>query len=361
MKMTGKHVLVVSPEPWVGVHISKHVLARTLKEAGNTVCFWGPPVANERGLRLVRDEGVELAYYRHWFRGVNYLPKWVGKAYYASMIRKLEQLTGKPFDAIWCFDTTRMQEFPDNKGQQHILHLVDYDTLDTGAGLIRTADVVLTVAEPISEHARRVAPNARVYCVGHALDARWLEGKEPEPTAGPPRIAAYAGHLQNNYIDWEMIAATVGRHPEIHFDLYGPYDPTFPNASFQQVLRSPNTTFHGLLPKADLIPRIRAADILFFCYRAYELKAIASNHHKVLEYLSTGRPIVGSHVSTFEGMGLFAMAGEREEFPLLFDRVCQKYAAENTPALRKARMSYARERTMARLVEHVQDLMREGA
>lgn len=357
MKIEGRNVLLISPEAWEGLQLSKHVLANTLVGRGNTVCFWGPPENGATDMRISRSNGVDLVHYRHWFRGVNRFPRPVRMWYYQRLIRRIERLLGRRFDVIWCFDTTRMQEFP-AWDVLRILHLVDYDTLDTGAGLIRTADLVLTVAEPISEHARQVAPHAHVHYIGHGLDERWLNGSPVvKPQGAPPRTAAYAGHLANKYVDWEMLSTAVLRHPEIHFHFYGPFDPAYPDPGFKAIFAAPNATFHGLFSKKDLVPRLREADILVFCYRAYELRHVVSNSHKVLEYLSTGNVVVGSYVLSYEGTDLFLMAGEREEFISLFDRACSDHAALDTPAARDARITFARSCSMPNLLDRVGRLL----
>lgn len=43
MDLNGKQVLLISPEPWEGLQLSKHDLARALRDQGCTVTFWGPP------------------------------------------------------------------------------------------------------------------------------------------------------------------------------------------------------------------------------------------------------------------------------------------------------------------------------
>lgn len=348
---------MISPEPWAGVHISKHVLAETLVRMGHRVCFWDPPVHGMRGLAIAHDQGMDIVHYGHWFRGVNRLPRFLREWYHNAWVRRIERAQGRPFDVIWCFDTTRIQEFP-SWPVERILHLVDYDTLDTGDGLIRTADLVITVAEPISEHARRIAPNADVHTVGHMVDERWLEGPDDRSHGATPTTAAYAGNLATLYIDWPMIRAMMERHPEVHFHMYGPHRDDLPDADFQAVRRLANCTFHGLLRKEDLIPRLRAADILIFCYKAHELQAIASNAHKLLEYLSTGNVVVGSYVSSYAGTDLFLMAHARKEVLGLFDRACGEYVALNTEAQRGARIAFARAHTMPGLVRWVEERMR---
>lgn len=358
MRITGKHVLVISPEPWEGVQISKHAVARALARQDNTVCFWGPPSTAESGLRLERSEGIEVVRYRHWFRGVNRLPRAVRDRYYGRLIRRIEKLTGRAFDIIWCFDNTRMQEFPPGTAKR-VLHLVDYDTVHDGHGLIPTADLVLTVSEALSEHALRIAPNAQVHLLGHGIEERWLEHAQVHRTPTvPPRTALYAGLLATDYVDWEMFSSVVLRHPEVHFDLYGPYDPDYPAEGFRVIRDAPNTTLHGLVDKERLIPAAQAADILVYCYRAQELGQKVATSHKVLEYLSTGNVVVGSYQQTLAPQAdLLLMARQRTDFVTVFDRACTDHARLNTPPLREARIAFARSRTMPVLLDRVGDLL----
>ncbi|MBL7965037.1 MAG: hypothetical protein JNM31_14480 [Flavobacteriales bacterium] len=359
MELRGKHVLVISPEAWNDVQLSKHHLTRALVARGNNVCFWGPPEKDGPRLSVTGDAPLRHVRYRHWFRGVNRLPLPVHQAYYRHLLNDIVKAYGRPFDMIWCFDTTRMQWFPKGYGLR-VLHLVDHDVLDTGQGLIRDADILFTVTEPLRQHALALRPEAPVHFLGHAIEERWLQDAEAlvDAKAQAAATVAYAGHLRSGYVDWELMHAMASAHPELPFELYGPYDLAFQAPFFQAFRQLPNVHLHGMLTTEALIPALRKADILLVCYRQHELGDIVANSHKLLEYLATGNVVVASYTRTYEGRAdLVQMASERMELPHVFNRTLEHFAQLNDKAHRQARIDHAAQRTMPRLLDRIEELI----
>ncbi len=353
--LRGAHVLLVSPEPWKGIQLSKHDVARALVARGNSVCFLGPPRSRSLKVSLTGDPPLQAAHYRHWLRGANYLPRPVHTRYYAGLIADLEEATGKPFDIIWCFDTSRMQWFPDHAAFK-ILHCADHDILKThpAEGLVETADTVLTVTEAIRSELQVLAPHKPMFNTGHMIEENWFAPGAVHPLPSVPKNVAYAGQLRTDYIDWEVLRAIIESAPDMHFHFYGPYDRTYPARGMTEVLDQPNITLHGLVSKDKLVQVLNHADILLLCYRAYELGDIVGNSHKLLEYFATGRPVVSSWTAEYAPHGkIFSMARDRWELPELFGRLVAAYQKNITKALIEARIDLARSRSITGVLERL--------
>ncbi|MBK7384378.1 MAG: hypothetical protein IPI81_13780 [Flavobacteriales bacterium] len=355
MELRGKRILLFSPEPWEGLHMSKHHLSQALAARGNSVYFLDPPRPGNTGFSSEEKNGVTVLRYKHWLRGVNRLPTAINRWYYKRLIRSLAQRTGGPFDIIWCFDTSRMQAFPEGVGMK-LLHLADYDILYTGQGLIPTADLVLTTCQVVADE---VAPRAtaQVLNVGHALDARWLVGIDTlaERDARPVRNMVFSGQLANSYNDWEGFLELASSHPELQFTFIGPFDPGFPEPAFHALRKLENVRFAGLVGKDELVPLVREADMLFFGFRSAQRAKERANPHKVLEYLSTGNVIVGSYTMEYkDGNDLFTMAPEGGNLREAFDRALHDHAALNTKEQRAHRIAFARSRTMNDLIGRIE-------
>ena len=359
--LRGQHILVVSPEPWEGLQLSKHDLARALVERGNEVVFWGPPEAGRRRVELVDQGALRQVRYGHWLRGLNRLPRALHERFYGHLISRIERLSGRPFEVIWCFDVTRLQWFPRHRAMK-VLHLADHDVLQShkGSGLASTADAVFTVTTPLRKEILRMAPGASVHAVGHLVEDRWLQGIDTGPKASPVRTVAYAGQLATGYIDWEVLHAVITRHSGIAFEFYGPYDLEWPAQKLREVLQLPNVRLHGLVERGRLIPALRAADVLLLCYRADQLKHIVANSHKMLEYLATGNPVVCSHTEEYSThRDLLAMAIDRWDFTDLFERTVRDFAINETEERRKARVDLARQRSAPVMLERMAQLIAE--
>jgi glycosyltransferase involved in cell wall biosynthesis len=353
--LRGAHVLLVSPEPWKGIQLSKHDVARALVARGNSVCFLGPPRSRKLKVSVTGEYPLQAAHYRHWLRGANYLPRAVHSRYYAGLIASLEQATGKPFDIIWCFDTSRMQWFPDHPAFR-ILHCADHDILKThpADGLVETADAVLTVTEAIRTELQALAPGKPMFNTGHMIEGNWFAPGVLHTPPARPKNVAYAGQLRTDYIDWEVLRAIIEGAPDMHFHFYGPYDRSYPARGMTEVLDQPNITLHGLVPKEQLVHKLNQADILLLCYREYELGEIVWNSHKMLEYFATGKPIAASWTQEYAAHGdLLCMPRERWQLPERFARLVADYPAHTAKALCDARIALARSRSIATVLEQL--------
>lgn len=362
MRLRDKNILVISPERWDGLHMSKHHVSQGLVARGNRVWFWGPTPPGTRRVRLERNAFVTKVFAPHWLKGVNRAPLWLNKWYYKERINRIAEAAGVRFDIIWCFDTSRLQAFPDVPGLR-LLHLVDYDILYSGHGLMRSADLIVTTADAINDKVRTIAPQARVHKVGHALDARWLHGSAElsAPRSDVPRTCVYAGQFFNTYIDWDALLATAEAHPGISFQYVGNVDHDFPSDPFQRLRRLPNVSFTGLKTKDELVPIVRGADILIFCFMTDKKMLERANPHKVLEYLSTGNVIVGSWTLEYEGhQHLLIMTPDRAGFVPAFQQAVDHFAALNAREKRAERIAFASERTIDHLLDHVELLLADA-
>lgn len=109
------------------------------------------------------------------------------------------------------------------------------------------------------------------------------------------------------------------------------------------------------MEKTSLIPLVRGADLLFFGFRSGLVAKERANPHKVLEYLSTGNVIAGSYTMEYgPKTNLFVMAPEGGELQAAFDEALRAYERLNAPAQRAARIAFAKERAMHRLIARME-------
>jgi hypothetical protein len=363
MDLHYKNILIISPEGWRGLHMSKHHVAQGLVARGNQVFWWGPVRPHSEVVPPPEKGGVREVAATHWFKGINWLPRALHRWYYGLTIRALERRAGVRFDIIWCFDTSRLQWFPEHPAFR-LLHLVDYDILYSGHGLMREADLVVTTAESINEKVRTIAPRAHIHKVGHALDPRWTlatEGPEKSWNASP-RTVVYSGQFYNTYIDWEALLTVARAHPALAFKYVGNVDHAFPSVAFQALKELPNVTFTGLKTKDELIPLVRSADMLIFCFNTDRKMLERANPHKVLEYLSTGNVIVGTWTLEYEAhQDLLRMSPDPKSFADVFRDAVRHYAMLNSETERAKRIAFAGERTIGHLLDRVEALVQDAS
>jgi glycosyltransferase involved in cell wall biosynthesis len=358
MQLREKNILVISPEGWQGLHMSKHHVAQGLLARGNRVFWWGPTRKGLDHIAPPQHHGVRELFARHWLKGANRMPRGLHRSYYGSLLRQLEAKAGCTFDLIWCFDTSRLQWFPAHNAFK-LLHLVDYDILHQGHGLMQGADLIVTTAQPINDRVRSLAPKAHVHKVGHALDARWLEyPKKMNTGTHAPKTVVYSGQFFNTYIRWEALLQIAHAHPGLDFRYVGNVDHDFPSSAFQRLKRMDNVTFTGVVSKDELIPLLHAADLLIFAFDTEKRMLERANPHKVLEYLSTGNPIVGTWTMEYEAHdGLLSMTKDVRTLPALFAQVVQDFDHHNAPEQRAKRIAFTQNRTVPELLHRVEQLI----
>lgn len=360
MDLSGKRIVLFSPEPWDGLHMSKHHVSEALVARGNTVVFVDPPADQHRTMETVRRGGVTVVRYRHWLRGVNRMPRFVNGWYYRRLIDRIAKETGGGFDIIWTFDTSRMQWFPEGK-EYKLLYLADHDILHMGVGLIPTADLVLTTSQVVADE---VAPKSKAHVVnvGHSIDRRWLIDSErlDKRDIPAPLDVVFAGQLATKYNDWEGFDAIAAAYPEMRFTFIGPFDAGFPEPAFRALRARPNVLFTGLMDKDGLVSRLREAHLLLFGFRSQLYAKERANPHKILEYLSTGNVIVGSYTMEYAGgRPLFCMAAQGGSLLDEFRNAVMRFKELNAPEARRARLEAAQGRTLPEVLSRIETAMAE--
>ena len=125
MRLSGKTILLVSPEPWDHLFVSKHHYAIHLAQKGNKVYFLNPP-GKKTSLIKSEQEGLNVISYKGFPRGMRYFPSFLSKWINRRAFNRLESIAGVDFDIIWSFDNSvfyQMDALPENVFR--ISHIVD--------------------------------------------------------------------------------------------------------------------------------------------------------------------------------------------------------------------------------------------
>ena len=100
-------------------------------------------------------------------------------------------------------------------------------------------------------------------------------------------------------------------------------------------------------------------DAFLFIYSPVKEMNGASNAHKLLEYISTGKVVISTHVSTYAGMDLLLMSGPADEhaLPGMFARAVGELSVHNSVERQVSRIRYALDNTYARQIDRVQQFI----
>src|SRR5690606_833073 len=97
MKFKDKNVLIISPEPWDHIFVSKHHYAIHLAQRGNKVFFLNPPGDYEK-IEKTEIVNVSCVYYKSFISGLRYFPSSLKRYFIRSKFKRLQDLCKVSFD-----------------------------------------------------------------------------------------------------------------------------------------------------------------------------------------------------------------------------------------------------------------------
>jgi hypothetical protein len=378
MELRNKVIYIVSHEEWGDMFMSKHHYAVELAKKDNLVYFINHPDRRQRyrlgevRVEATRYPGIFSVHNRLFFP---FFLKEKHKRMYNFLTRihlkRVVRSIGKKPDVIWHFDPENslpFKCFP--PAEANIYMPVDgpFNHEDELLAVER-ADIIVSVTDIILERYKQCKlPMLRV---NHGVSQVFINETVSRETNTPLRIG-YSGSLVRADLDMDMFLEVVRRHPDKIFEFWGennykkstihnPQDIPLAVRTFLETLKQQsNVIMHGAVGTDVLAAGLRRMDALFICYNIKN----DQNHHKVLEYLGSGKVIVSSYMSSYEGTsGLIEMLPNRpgnEGFLELFDSVVSRIDHYNSPEKQQHRMAYAVENTYRTQINKIENFFNKS-
>ncbi len=296
-------ILMLSPQPWTGLQVSKHHYARELAMLGHDVIFANPP-SGDGPIRLTPSDTPNITLLGHPHMPLaraKYRAQWLFIAAARFRARAIAKAVGA-IDLLWDFDNAR--QFADHRpfgAPASILHVVD--RLDPGDDMHRHADLILGVDASIVGD---IAPGGRPSeVVGHGLSPLFaaaarsrLASPRTRATDAPVTIG-FIGNLAQPAMDRARVAALVAAHPACRFRFIGPVAGETPEirAWADRLIAQPNVEMAGLLTGDALIAATGDVDIWLLPYDVARDRNRGVNSHKLLEYFALGGEVVSSPIA----------------------------------------------------------------
>jgi len=332
MKIEEKNILLISPEAWTHLHVSKHHYAIELAKRGNRVFFLGPPTA-QFGIRGTEYDGVCLVEYQGFPKGMSYYPRGLRHWLQRRMLAKIQRLTQVSFDMIWSFDNSVFFDLDALPSPLlRISHIVDLNQNFQFERAASTADVCFTCSRPILEKLLRCNRNAHFINHGYSPIA---PSEDFQLEDEPGLKVGYAGNLDIPYMDWELLSRVIEDRKDITFYFAGSVEKN------KTRLKRSNIRYLGVLPKAAMMTFLGQMDILMLCYQSDLYRDQVANSHKLMEYLSTGKPIIASRMLDYEGMDLLYMCDHQSQWKDLLDELVTNLNEWETKEKAQKRINFA--------------------
>ena len=351
MKLVNKKILLISPERWGVNRLSKHHYAEILAKRGNQVYFLNPPTKGLLRITIsaTNINGLELIDYSPFLKGLNRFVRipWLFNKLCACDTNRIKKLL-PTLDIIWSFDPFRFQ-LPNLLGAPlFIFHPVDYFQSTIDQIVAKNASVIFSVSQFILDRYKGIPTPS--FFINHGVGSIYLNQSNVTEEKQDSNIrCGYIGNMLSFGIHWSNLLTIVRTNSAVEFHFIGPYtinnlgDAKEENPSLIELKQCPNTLFYGELSPPEISKKIKLFDLFLICYDPEIVGPVTSNTHKILEYLSTGKVVVSSRISTYDNLanGLFSMVRSSIELPTKFSEVVAKISAYNTPELQQKRKSFA--------------------
>ena len=360
-----KTIVIFSPQPWNHISISKHHYALTLSE-NNTVYFISAPTHQLGKSDMVEKIGKSL-FVIHYTMIVPELLKFKANKVYQFFIKnKVSKLLKKHVGNVdYLFDFGCYQIFNSTSSfpaRYRIFFPVD--DFSNLKGDPRGANIVFTVSTAIQ---KKFEPD-QCFFINHGLSSTFVENAARELRAciqrqptGKIRVG-YAGNIFLRFINFEVFEELITSNPSVEFHLFGNLAFDSGNSIHQKwnsvIRNSKNVVIRGWLSASELVKAYDEIDMFLLCYKADNLNYHGENSHKILEYLSTGKVIVSSHISSYANNGLFEMdTSENNTLPIIFSRVISNIGEYNSLDRMQQRRQYAIDNSYVNQLERMVNIM----
>lgn len=372
-----KTVVILSSEPWGKMMLSKMHFAHELSEQGYKVFFVDPPrkqngknvcdaipLTGEKSLTVINvKENPLRVVAREKF---NPLYKQLEKHF----VSKILEITG-PIDTLWNFNPHFITDSRLFQARKNLLFLYDRYSGKNIARAADQADAIISVAQNILDTVTDIGKPKLLINHGLASD---FETIAKEPTllinSGTRIKIGYVGNLLRSAIDHTAFKSIIQEHPEIEFHIWGPSGMDENNVSGSEIpmrvkkftdflAGSQNVKLHGVKVPYELAREIQNVDGFLFLYDRQKDMNHASNSHKLIEYLSTGKPVFSLFVSSYKNSNLLVMQNESDstDFPTFFSREVKKISQHSTPEIYSKRINFALGNTYKNQILRIQQFI----
>jgi hypothetical protein len=384
--LNGRDIVLVSPQLWGGMWVSKHWIADELSRH-NRVLFVEPPVwlggivrdpfhSRLEAARLIRP--LRRIHNNLFVFSPRLWPRWLLR-YPDSILRQLRSR----LDRLGFRDTVLLN-FGTNPwlpGKVHdavsVYYCVDPPFAAPGEEDLeprtcRASDLIYAVSDAYREILQPYDPAKPVHVIPHGFPYAFAQQVLNDPAQGRPQelaalqgpILGYTGSVHDGYIDVGLLELLTRERPHYHFVLIGPYqdNPIGPSMSAEalaRIRRLPNVHLLGYRHFWELPRYVKWFDACLVLHdlgrhaKAFETRK--RTPFKMLQYLAQGKPVITPALSEVEAIkDLVYIASDAPDYLRQIDAAIGE-PAEN----RRARMAYAEQFSFEKTLEKIVAPIRE--
>jgi hypothetical protein len=372
--LNNKTILVLSPQSWGKMFVSKHHFAVELANKGNQVFFLNPPDSTfDNDVQVTADAetaGLFIISHRlsfaynikfHAIGVFHWLMKW--------HIKKILRTIGKPIDIVWSFDLGNLYPFKlFPKTALRIFHPVDEPLNKAALYSAKGAQVIFSVTQEILDKYKQLG--VPCHFINHGVSESFFKQVDVFKTSDRKRVG-FSGNLLRPDIDRPILIQIIKENLDVVFDFFGSYQKADSNiggevdsetALFISELKCySNVVLHGVICSKALSDAYGKVDAFLICYDVKKDQSKGTNYHKIMEFISTGKVIISNNVSTYQKMPhLVTMVDERDNnsgLPFLFKKTITSVSENNSESMIALRKAFAREHIYSNQINKIENLL----
>lgn len=361
-----KNILIISPEIWEGSKLSKHHYALAFAEKGWNVYFMSPntsPILKKD--KICSDHNAIHQIYFPISKHLNSLRFHFRPLYNVLIKKRIGQwLKGYPtFDYLISFDCNGVFTDLKNFGARRTIFFPVDQVTGSFKNEYQGFDELISISPVILKNFPHVGNKILVH---HGLGPAFYEENKNSFFQYSEKVkrVGYVGNLLiGPILDKKSLLSVIGNHPEIEFHFFGAYDNAGNNLgndtsdetrNFINYLKeASNCTLHGVVSPHVLSKELIKQDALIICYDFKFDKNECSNSHKIMEYLATGKPVISTRISMYDGLDLFPMLEtfDNSSFPEFFEKQIRNWTDINNQIQFEKRKQFAFKNTYSLKIE----------
>lgn len=354
--IVNKTILLISPEPWEHIFVSKHHYATHLAARGNKVYFLNPP--NKENFLIIIQKtnysNLHNIHYNGFVKGLRFLPNFLQHYLLKRKFNQLQEACGVEFDIVWSFDNSVFYDFgalPNSVFK--ISHIVDFNQNFNRTLATKTANICFGSSSFIVNIL--VKHNKNSFFINHGYNLIDCESRIAKLPGRNKIKVFYAGNLDIKYLDLILLDKIIEDNPTVDFIFAGKK-----SRKFEMISKS-NVYYLGSLVSTILYSHMLEADILLICYQADSYMKQLSNPHKMMEYLGSGKVVLATKTMEYLNIaneGLIAMSDQNHEFHKLFKKIIDNLEEWNDPKIQQERRAIALNNTYDKQISRAEDYIK---
>lgn len=385
-----ERILVISPNPWGNLHISKHNYAIALLELGYEVYFMNPPNQDSqvKDFKIEPLEGFTNLYvinsylwnnkfidFARWRLAITQIYDWL----LLKLVKRICKKKQIKFFQVWNFDPNLHGFMHQYKSSKKIFFIADQITHKTSLRNGSKVNAVVSVANEILAQFKPINNNCLL--INHGLSKHYEQfGKQRLDElksssfiqSKPKRIQiGYIGNLLMPFVDEKILKQIITDNTDVDFHFWGAYTADKKNNllnSFNSEIYDTvqwihkncnNTFFYGIQKPEQIVPQLHDIDAFIYINNPYKDVNGGANSHKILEYLSTGKVIISTYLSYYSQTNLFPMLpkGNEGEFANFFADIIHQLPLYNAAHEQAQRIEFALNHTYKKNILTIQSFL----